>query len=194
MAQGLAGLILQLEAVKSHLVDQHHERALEIVTQAMGRARAALAGARDAIDDLRTETITSANLQQSVEAEIDHFTTATGIPCTSHLASLSMVPAPLCEDILRIIAEGLTNVARHAQAHQVWVEVESKDGFLTIEVRDNGCGFDTTIGAQQIGHYGLLGLRERARLLGGQFALTSTPGDGTTLHLSLPGNKRVEIP
>ena len=62
LAQGLAGLILQLEAVKAHLVAGREERALEIVIQAMGRARTSLTTARSAIDDLRTETMTPTDL------------------------------------------------------------------------------------------------------------------------------------
>ncbi len=87
--------------------------------------------------------------------------------------------------MVRSVAEGLLNAARHAQANQVWVSVVQNEQEFDIEVRDNGIGFDATAVSQQ-GHYGLLGLRERARLLGGQFVLTSAPGKGTTLHLLLP--------
>jgi len=185
LAQGLAGLILQLEAVKAHLVAGRQERALEIVVQAMGRARSTLADARSAIDDLRTESMNSTDLQQALEEEIDRFTMATGIPCTTHFASLSLVPEAFGESIVHMIAEGLLNVARHAQASQVWVCTTQQDQELAIEVRDNGRGFDPATVTQQ-GHYGLLGLRERARLLGGQFVLLTAPGKGTTLRFLLP--------
>ena len=188
LAQGLAGIILQLEAGKSHLADHHHERALEIVTQAIRRARSSLAAARCAIDDLRTETMSVADLQQAIEDEIGRFTAATGIPCTPDLSSLSLVPDEFSESIVRSISEGLMNVAQHAQARQVWVGVVEKDDVLTVEVRDNGMGFDATAMTRQ-GHYGLLGLRERARLLGGQFTLKTTPGQGTAIQLLLPSSK-----
>ena len=189
LAQGLAGLILQLEAVKAHLVAEREERALEIVIQAMGRARTSLAAARSAIDDLRTETMTPTDLQHALEQEIGHFTAATGIPCTTQFSSLSSVPEAFGESIMRSVAEGLLNIARHAQASQVWVCVAQHDLELAIEVRDNGKGFDSTAVAQQ-GHYGLLGLRERVRLLDGQFALFTTPGEGTTLRFFLPAGRR----
>jgi NarL family two-component system sensor histidine kinase YdfH len=185
LAQGLTGLILQLEAVKSHLVNGHDERALEIVTQAMGRARTSLATARSAIDDLRSEAMPPVDMQQALENEIDRFTAASGIPCTADLCSQATAPAAYGESIVRIVAEGLTNVARHAQASQVRVRIAQQDHGLVIEVQDNGTGFDPAAMTQQ-GHYGLLGLRERARLLGGQFSLTSAPGEGTTLRLLLP--------
>jgi NarL family two-component system sensor histidine kinase YdfH len=119
LAQGLAGLILQMEAAKAHLVNHREERALEIVAQAIGRARTSLADARSAIDHLRVETRTPADLQLALEEEIERFTAATGIPCTAQLSSLSLVPEGCCEAIARSVAEGLLNIARHAQASQV---------------------------------------------------------------------------
>ncbi len=192
LAQGLAGLILQLEAVKAHLVAGREERALEIVIQAMGRARTSLATARSAIDDLRTETMTPTDLQHALEEETLRFTAATGIPCTTQFSSLSPVPEAFGESVMRSVAEGLLNIARHAQASQVWVCVAQHDQELAIEVRDNGRGFDPTTVAQQ-GHYGLPGLRERARLLDGQFALLTAPGEGTTLRFLLPATRRGDI-
>ncbi|BCL78824.1 sensor histidine kinase YdfH [Ktedonobacteria bacterium brp13] len=185
LAQGLAGLTLQLEAVKAHLVAGREGRALEIVIQAIGRARTSLATARSAIDDLRISTMTPTDLQHALEEETFRFTAATGIPCTTQFSSLSPVSEACSASILRSVAEGLLNIARHAQASQVWVCVDQHDQELAIEVRDNGRGFDPSAVAQQ-GHYGLLGLRERARLLDGQFALLTAPGEGTTLRFLLP--------
>jgi len=192
LAQGLAGLILQLEAVKAHLIAGREERALEIVIQAMGRARTSLATARSVIDDLRTEAMTPTDLQHALEEEIGRFTAATGIPCTTQFFSLALVPEAFGESIMRSVAEGLLNIARHAQASQVWVCVAQHDQELAIEVRDNGRGFDPTTVAQQ-GHYGLPGLRERARLLDGQFALLTDPGEGTTLRFLLPVTWRGDV-
>ncbi len=192
LAQGLAGLILQLEAVKAHLVVGREERALEIVIQAMGLARTTLAAARSAIDDLRTETMPPVDLQHALAEEIGRFTAATGIPCTTQLPCLVLAPETSGESIVRMISEGLLNVARHAQASQVWICVTQQGQGLTIEVRDNGLGFDPAA-LPQSGHYGLLGLRERARLLGGQFALLTAPGKGTTLRFLLPAAGRGEV-
>ena len=188
LAQGLAGLILQLEAVDSHLASQHSARAREIVQQAMARARATLADARRAIDDLRVDDTSKGDLAQVVQEEISRFTAATGIPCNCDLDSLSTIPVALHEHALRAVTEGLTNVARHAQANQVWVSAEQRGGMLAIEVRDDGIGFEPVTIAQQVGHYGLLGMRERARLAGGSLEIMSAPSVGTTIRLRLPGN------
>ncbi len=187
LAQGLAGLILQLEAVDSHLASQRSTRAREIVQQAMARARATLADARRAIDDLRVDDTSKGDLIEVVEEEISRFSAATGIPCSCDLDSLSTIPAALHEHALRAVTEGLTNVARHAQANQVWVSAEQRDGMLAIEVRDDGIGFEPANIAEQAGHYGLLGMRERARLAGGSLEIMSAPSVGTTIRLRLPG-------
>lgn len=87
---------------------------------------------------------------------------------------------------MRIVVEGLTNIARHAQASHAWVRIARANDQLEIEMRDDGCGFDPTAAASEPGHYGLLGMRECARLAGGTLAVESTPGKGTTLWLSVP--------
>jgi NarL family two-component system sensor histidine kinase YdfH len=186
LAQGLAGLILQLEAVDSHLGRGHAERAQTIAQQAMARARATLADARRAIGDLRAGESTPADLSEAVREEVQRFTTATGIPCALDLAAPSTIGDPLREHALRAVAEGLANVARHAHARQAWVRLTTDNGALEIVVCDDGQGFDPGAVSGQAGHYGLIGLRERARLAGGTLEMVSAPGTGTTLRLRLP--------
>jgi NarL family two-component system sensor histidine kinase YdfH len=187
LAQGLAGLILQLEAASSHQASGRPERAQEIVTQAMARARATLADARRVIDDLRRESAGPGDLSEAVREEVARFTTATGIPCTLDLTVPPALPDAIYEHALRAVAEGLTNVARHARATQVWIHLSSAGNRLEIQVRDNGVGFDPAAAAQA-GHYGLLGIRERTRLAGGRLEIISGPGTGTALQLYLPLN------
>ncbi|HTK05779.1 MAG TPA: sensor histidine kinase [Ktedonobacteraceae bacterium] len=186
LAQDLVGLTLQLERVDQHLDKKRFERARELVQQAMTRARATLAEARSAIDDLRANTLGPDDLLLAVQREIKRFTAATSLSCVADVAALALVPEALCEHVLRAITEGLTNIARHAQAHQVRICAKFHETTLLIEVCDDGIGFDSTAVIAQDGHYGLLGLRERARLVGGHFEVASTPGKGTILRLSVP--------
>jgi NarL family two-component system sensor histidine kinase YdfH len=193
LAQDLVGLTLQLERVDLHLEKHRFERARELVQQAMSRARATLAEARSAIDDLRANTFGPDDLLLAVQREIKRFTEATAIACVADISALSAIPESLCEHVLRAITEGLTNVARHSQAHQVWVCAHLNEVMLTIEVRDNGIGFESiTVGTQK-GHYGLLGLRERTRQCGGHLDMESAVGKGTTLRLCLPLNTRGDL-
>ncbi len=185
-AQGLTGLLMQLEAIRAGLQSQRYLEAQEMVEQSLIGARAALADTRGAIDDLRTDEIEPARLPAIVQQEIAHFTEASGIPCRAELTALAHVPAPLCEQILRMISEGLTNIARHAQAEQAAVRSDVSADTLMIEIQDDGQGFDPACNTARAGHYGLLGLHERARMVGGEFSIESAPGKGTLLRLSIP--------
>jgi len=184
LAQGLAGLILQLEAMDSHLTRGNPERAQAIAQQAMARARTTLADARRAIDDLRAGADAPADLDAAVRDEIARFTQATGIPCALEMTAPGPLPEAVREHALRGVTEGLSNVARHAGARQAWVSLAQRDDTLEVSVRDDGAGFDPE--AVPAGHYGLLGLRERARLAGGTLEVASAPGGGTRVTLRVP--------
>ncbi|MBM4423258.1 MAG: sensor histidine kinase [Chloroflexi bacterium] len=183
LAQGLAGLILQLEAANSHLSESRPERAQAILQQAMSRARSTLADSRRAIDDLRGGF--TGDIVDSIREEVNRFSNATGIPCSLDLAPLPPIPEPIREHTLRAVSEGLSNVARHAQAKQASVRLACVNGWLDVEVRDDGVGFDAAASGGA-GHYGLLGMRERARLAGGVLEIASESGRGSTLKLRLP--------
>ena len=77
-----------------------------------------------------------------------------------------------------MVAEALTNIARHARASQCGVSLSCADGWLEVRVADDGAGFDPAAAEGQAGHYGLLGMRERARLAGGTLEVTSRPAPG----------------
>jgi NarL family two-component system sensor histidine kinase YdfH len=186
LAQSLAGLIRQLDIANLHLAHQRPEQARAIVQEASASARQSLTTARSAIDDLRTTTATPGEFIEMIEEEIERFITATGIPCTADLEALEAFPLPLYEHARRAIAEGLTNIARHAQAHRAWVCTAENEHVLTIDIRDDGIGFSPSEVAGQTGHYGLLGLRERMRLAGGQMEVSRAKGTGTSLRLQFP--------
>ena len=91
--------------------------------------------------------------------------------------------------LYRIVQEALTNVARHAKAHSVSVLLEKRGSSMKLIVEDDGQGFDVpqVMGSgPHEGNLGLYGMRERASLLGGTFAIESTPGAGTTVFVEIP--------
>jgi NarL family two-component system sensor histidine kinase YdfH len=182
LAQGLAGLVLQLEALEASLERDNKEQAMQIAGQAKERARTTLADARRAIDDLRA---TGKTTLEVVSQELERFSSATGIPCSLDMPAVLNVSEKNGEHVVRCVSEGLANVTRHAQATQVWVTITEDNGRLSIEIRDNGKGFDTDDTVSS-GHYGLLGLRERARLAHGELAVESQVGEGTTLSMWIP--------
>jgi NarL family two-component system sensor histidine kinase YdfH len=193
LAQGLAGIILQLEAADSHLISGKIDRAQTIIRQAMTRARATLAESRQVIDHLRMDTSSSPNdLAKAINEEVEHFSTSTGIPVTVHLDTEVFIPIPQRDCACRAVAEALLNIARHAGASQVRINLVASSNQLRIEIRDNGTGFNPTNQIGQVGHYGLLGLRERTRLLGGTLEVNSAPLQGTNIQICLPLETEVE--
>ena len=123
----------------------------------------------------------------AVRQETDRFTAASGIPCELSIDLPPALPADVRECAVRVVGEALANITRHARAQHVAVALQPSDRLLDIEVRDDGVGFDPAqIGA---GHYGLIGLRERVRLIGGTLNIESAPGQGTTLKVCLPLEK-----
>jgi NarL family two-component system sensor histidine kinase YdfH len=196
LAQGLAGLILQLEAADSHLGSQNPEKAQAIVQQAMTRARATLADARRAIGDLRATALAPADLNAAIRAEAERFTHTTGIPCALNLCEAGRISPQTAENALRTVSEGLMNIARHAQATAASLSLTCDEDHLWVEIHDNGVGFDPAGVVGHSGHFGLLGLRERARLLGGLLTIESQPSQGATLKIQLPlaGNQNPSQP
>lgn len=169
LAQGVAGLVLQLEAVKAHLAAENTERAAVIVEQSIARARSTLAESRAVIDDLRSA---STNVIELVREKVERFKQSTGIPCELEISvSENQLPAETLNHAMNILSESLTNIARHAQATKVKVEFVIQNTNLQLEVRDNGKGFD--VKQETKGHYGLVGMHERARLTGGMLSIES---------------------
>lgn len=111
------------------------------------------------------------------------FTQRAGLTLHSDLHPVALAPgADLV--VYRLVQEALNNLAKHAQARQVWLSVVARDDQAVVTVRDDGIGFDVT--ADCLSGHGLLGMRFRAKLAGGTIAMASTPGQGTQVTLTLP--------
>ena len=182
LAQGVAGLILQLEAVKAHLTSNRTERAASIVEQTLTRARSTLAESRAAIDDLRAA---STNVADAVREQVERFRQSTGVACDLELSVTENELDPeVIDHAMHILSESLTNISRHAQAGKVKVAFFIQNRTLELEVRDNGKGFD--VAQQAKGHYGLVGMHERARLTGGMLYIESD-SNGTYVQFIVGG-------
>lgn len=182
LSQGLAGVILQLEAADAHLANQRNDKAQSIIGNAMNQARVTLADARRVIDDLRQPSLD--DLDSALRLEVSRFTDATGIPIHFHADPLPHLPDPVKETVARALAEGLTNIVHHAQAHHVEVDVRMKDRSLMVTIQDDGVGFDPSVIPS--GHYGIVGIKERVRLVNGSFEIQSAKDKGTVLRMEIP--------
>jgi two-component system, NarL family, sensor histidine kinase YdfH len=183
LAQGVAGMVLQLEAAKEHHSASRFERVGAIIARALVRARSTLADSRAAIDDLRA---VPNSIAEAVHTKTERFTQATGILCELELDLGDHDPTQkVGPHIRRLLSEALANITRHAQADQVGVRLAVVGDQLILEIRDNGIGFDPDV-ASRSGHYGLLGMRERTRLVGGALQIDSQIGVGTHIRVSIP--------
>lgn len=182
LAQGVAGLIMQLEAADAHMTQGNTERTQEIIRLSMKQARRTLAEARLAIDNLRLKSALELDFREAVEAEVQHFKDATGIDAVTQLQLTKRLSRMFMEHSLHMVKECLTNIARHAQADKVWVSVSDQNDRLSIEIRDNGIGFSANAIGKEPGHYGLLGLQERVRLICGKMEVDSSQA-GTSITI-----------
>ena len=126
-------------------------------------------------------------LMKAVRRLVDDFSASTGVEAVYvHHDSLSPIPTDLATCVYRIAQESLNNVARHAKATEVEVELICDEGMITLSVRDNGVGFDAVIASQGRGRLGLLSMKERVRLVRGTLNVSSSPGGGTHIDVGVP--------
>jgi signal transduction histidine kinase len=176
---------VQLEAAQKLLIS-NPAKAAELVGNARGQVREALAELRQTVGRLRAPVEIELSLPKALTRLAQDFQSATGI--VVHL-ELAEPPCPVTPSqritLFRAAQEGLTNVGRHAQAARVWVRLVCLPEAVNLEVQDDGVGIQPDRDSQP-GGFGLLGLKERAAVLGGNLQISRLPSGGTLLCLSLP--------
>ncbi len=151
----------------------------------------ALQELRDLIRDLRPSILDDLGLVPALKSQVQSFTERTGVRAELVLNGRRQRVQPEIETIVfRIAQEALTNVAKHAHANQVTVQIGFAEKVLNLEVRDDGQGFvpHTVFEASGGNHqaWGLLGMQERVALVGGACVVHSEPGQGTAVEVSIP--------
>ena len=134
--------------------------------------------------DLRPLVLDDLGLAAAAEWLVQNFTARTGVPCELAISPGLELREPYATTVFRVLQESLTNIARHARASQVEVNLEREGGDVVLNVRDNGIGF-ATAAPRKAASFGLMGVRERAALLGGDLKIESVPGKGTIVELRL---------
>jgi two-component system NarL family sensor kinase len=187
IAQSLAAIAMNLESADALLETPNPPRASEVVRRALSLTRSTLEDARRSVMDLRSTPLAGRGLGTALRALPDEIAEAIGtrVPVTIEHARLrSNLPASVEMGVYHIAREALTNVARHASADSASVVIEENDESIHMRICDNGSGFD--VANVSAGRFGLLGMRERARLLGGELRITTSPGTGTVLDVDIP--------
>ncbi len=184
LVQGLTGIIMQLETAEALLEDNQARRGREALHQALALTRSNLDEARRSVLDLRAAPLEGRSLAKALAALINEWKTKSKLKIKFESTGERPLPARLEVGLYRIAQEALTNVARHAQARRVDVRLITTPAFVQLAIDDDGRGFDPVhIPAD---HHGLIGMQERARLLGGTLELHSQPARGTRVQVTVP--------
>ncbi|PMC34695.1 sensor histidine kinase [Bacillus sp. UMB0899] len=186
LAQGVAGLIMQLEAIEAHARNGNTKRSQEIIKLSMQQARDTLKNARKAIDDLRTKELEDIDFYRACVEKLVIFSKTNPIKVEYEIEPIQNLSGLKKEHSLYILSECLTNVSKHSKAKKVKVTISKEQNFLLMEVEDDGVGFPAHQVGKHIGKYGLLGLKERARIINGSLDIISSHDTGTSISVRIP--------
>ena len=184
VAQNLTGVAMELETARQFLDGAHRELVshLDIAWRTLKSCRDEL---RNCLWDLRSQALEEAEMETAIRRTLTPY--VKGIA----LAIRFNVPRRIISDntthaLLRIIRELVLNGIRHGGATTVRIAGDLEDGALRFSVKDNGCGFDPDdCPGVEDGHYGLQGIRERVRQLGGKMSIESSRGNGTKTVITI---------
>ncbi|MCZ7544788.1 MAG: GAF domain-containing sensor histidine kinase [Anaerolineae bacterium] len=186
LAQGLSAITLQLETAAALLESgADPARAQQAIDRALALTRANLDEARRSVLDLRAAPLEGCTLAEAVEALAQSAAEAAGLDLRFE-ATGGDQPLPLRVEVglYRVAQEALNNVVRHAEAGQLAVSLTATPDAVRLVIEDDGRGFDAA--APQESRYGLTGMNERVRLLGGKLDLSTDPGAGTRVAVTVP--------
>lgn len=190
LAQNLTSTIVQLEAADGLLAKRNYTKAGEMLRKAMEQAREGLQEARRSIVGLRATSLEHMSLSQALIAESKSFSQETGINVACEITGDDSTLAPEVTNALyRIFKEALSNIRRHADAGNANILLNVGARQCVLAIQDDGIGFDPGLMARANDlnrHFGLIGMRERARLLGGTMLIESNIGAGTRLVIEVP--------
>jgi signal transduction histidine kinase len=194
LGQALTGVKLQLSWFEHRLAEGPFSDAADVrekIQMMRQLIDQAMQTVRNVITELRPEALDRLGLVAALEWQAETFARHAGLRCrfdaTKEIVDLDVGRAT---SVFRIFQEMLTNVAKHASASRVDVLVRQRNAELTLTVHDNGRGFPSEKAVSSRA-FGLLGMRERALLLGGSIEVSSIPRRGTTVSLRVPlANRR----
>lgn len=188
LGQLLTGLKIDITWLAHELTRDPDRPTNDVVNklQAMaGLVELSMKTIQQIVSRLRPAVLDHFGLIEALQWEAATFEQRTGIRCRVSGRAHSELAHERATGVFRIFQEALTNVARHAHAGAVRIAVRETSRDLVLEIRDNGRGI-TAAEAQSPRSMGLLGMRERARLLGGELTVAGTRGRGTRIALKVP--------
>lgn len=186
LAQGLAGIALQLETADALLdADPDSAQAQRVIQQALALTRNNLEEARRSVLDLRAAPLEGRTLAGTLEELAQKYANEADLRLSFNVTGGSRpLPVRVEAGLYRIAQEALTNIVQHADARHLTIQLVATPDEVVLTIEDDGRGFDASQVADD--RYGLIGLNERAKLLGGSLQLEAGPDAGTRVEVVVP--------
>ena len=200
LLQSFHGVLLFLQS-GIHLLTENSDEAKKTLQDAAEQAEKAIIEGREAVQGLRASTVERNDLALAIKTLGGELavsdSNAQGPEFSVQVEGLSRDLHPILRDeVYRIAGEAMRNAFRHAGAKQIEVEIRYDERQLRLRVRDDGKGIDPKLLSDRgpEGHFGLRGMRERARLIGGKLTVWSELDSGTEVELSIPASRAYTAP
>ena len=187
LAQGFVGISSQLDAVAMCLLEDAGA-ARQHLDLARKMARHSLTEARRSVMDLRASALEGQDLAAALQSGMRLWTAGSGVDVQVDVTGQqNALPQEMEQHLLRIAQEAVNNALKHASAGRIAIRLHMEARKLYLRIVDNGRGFEERdIFSSLGGHFGLMGMRERAERLGGELRLETQPGSGTTVEVTAP--------
>jgi len=184
LEQDLAGLALRLDAATSRNSDGRLRDFLEGSRRLVTRIQSET---RNLVADLRDSHRDAGNLNEALESLAAEAIPGIGPALALRLAELPPIPARATHHLKMMVREAVANALKHSGATRIAIATAVEDGALRLEISDDGRGFDPETHTRgRPGHFGCMGMRERARRISAEVAWTSEPGEGATVRILYP--------
>ena len=195
VAQWLVAVSYGIQSFRHELPDKEVEKARSELSDMEGTVTKSLKELRRVVVGLRPPALDELGLIKTIRQSLDDLA-ADGIVSDYNQTGKSFrLPSSIEIAVYRIVQESLINIRKHANATKVALSVKYNPDELNLEIRDNGQGFNlvqTLDSAIAVGHLGLLGMKQRAEMLGGNMNIKTGEGTGTTVSVNFPVNSQME--
>ncbi|MBS7527871.1 sensor histidine kinase [Fusibacter paucivorans] len=189
LSQGLSALVLQMETMKVYLDMEKTEKAQSILEQSTKHARRVLEESRQVLNELRVEGSAQQDVRIALTTEVQRFNEFFNGDISTEMKEPIYLDLETIRQMNFICREILTNIDRHAKAKHVTIVLHANDEVMQLRVTDDGVGFNTRFSWREIGHFGLQGMSERVKAIGGEMDVFSRKRMGTTVDISIPIKK-----
>ena len=183
VGHALAAQSIQLENVAVTLAAQQVDTAAQHLQKARHLGREALQSVRQSVATLRTNPLMHQTLSQAIATLINDFKRTHSIFIDATIQAVMPLSDEQKIALYRITQEALTNIAKHSHAHHIQLHLGGSTSMVSLSIQDDGQGFDPDVNTTG---FGLQSMRERTTALGGHFELTSQPGKGCQINITVP--------